>query len=91
MEQAERELIMDAQHDLAAAKAALNDVSRAMRKLAKLNLDAGRIEASNAAMRLEGAAQRLCGALKEAHADASDSLTRLFSEGGEIVIQGPGR
>lgn len=82
-------LVKGAQADLATAKAALRGIAQKMRDMARINREAGRPHAANAAMRLEGAATRLRGDLIEAHAAASDALCDCY-EDGEIVVFGGG-
>lgn len=86
----EMELVKAAQAALGDAKKALNDIEASMRRLSKINRDAGRVTPANAAMRLQGAAASARGAIIQAHADASDALAAAYDDGGVIVIQGGG-
>jgi len=85
----EAALVAKGQEAFKDAKAALRALSNAMREMAKINRDAGRAKASNAAMQLEGKAIALRGELIVAHAVASDALCECFDDGG-IVVQGGG-
>ena len=90
MEKTERDLVDDTQSLLADAKRDLSSIARNMKELARVNRDAGRAEAANAAMRFEGEAKRALGQLIIAHADASDSMVREWPEDGMIVAFGGG-
>ncbi|MGB3313166.1 MAG: hypothetical protein WBB85_02045 [Albidovulum sp.] len=87
---AEKALVKETQEALGAAKDALREIAGNMRRLAKINRDAGRAMPANAAMRLEGRATEIRGALIAAHADASDSLAEAYDDGGIMVFGGGG-
>lgn len=90
MEKNERGLIEQTQTLLADTKRDLSRIARNMKDLAKINRDAGRAEAANAAMRFEGEAVRALGQITIAHADASDAMVREWPEDGMIVAFGGG-
>lgn len=90
MEKNERKLIDQTQTLLAAAKMDLVRIGQNMKELAAINRNAGRAEAANAAMRLEGEAERALGHIIIAHADASDAMVREWPEDGSIVMLGGG-
>ncbi|MGB3316070.1 MAG: hypothetical protein WBB85_16840 [Albidovulum sp.] len=85
----ETPLVEGTQDALGGGKAALRVIAKNMRKLAKINLDAGRIPASAAAHDLEGAAHECLGRLIRAHAAAMVALEREYDDGG-IVTRGGG-
>jgi hypothetical protein len=82
-------LVKETQDELATAKVALANIESNMRKMAQINLKAGRFGQSNAAMRLQGAAAKARGLIIQAHADASDALHQGWDDGG-VVIEGGG-
>ena len=86
----EAALVADTQSKLADAKEALRGVAANMRKLAKINRDAGRAKAANDAMIFEGAAIELRGALIKAHGVASNALCDCYDDGGIVVFGGGG-
>lgn len=86
----EMTLVKEAQDALGVAKKAANDIEAAMRRLSKINREAGRIVAANAAMRLQGAAASARGALIQAHADASDALAAAYDDGADFGALGGG-
>lgn len=100
----EMELVKAAQAALGDAKKAAQDAIDAldivfakMRRLSKINRDAGRVTPANAAMRMQGAAAEARGRIDtangiliQAHGHASDALAAAYDDGGVIVIQGGG-
>jgi hypothetical protein len=82
-------LVAAMQESLANAKAAMRDLEKNARRMATINREAGRMGASNAAMKMQGEAMQIRGHLIVAHAEASDALCQCFDDGG-IVIQGGG-
>lgn len=86
----ERGLVTETQKSLGTAKKELRDAIQAMRKMAKINRDAGRINESNAAMRFEGALTEALGKIIVAHSDAGDALDAAFDDGGAIIAFGGG-
>jgi len=86
----EAALVKGTQEHLATVKSSLRDIAVNMRKMAKINRDAGRARASNAAMKLEGVAIAARGAIIMGHADASDALCDCFDDGGIVVFGGGG-
>jgi hypothetical protein len=86
----EMEMVKAAQDALGTAKKALNDVEASMRRLSKINREAGRLVPANAAMRLQGAAASARGAIIQAHADASDALAAAYDDGGVVILGGGG-
>ena len=88
----EKQLIDAAQKAVATAKKALANVESAMEKVAKLNREAGRLQASNAAMRFQGACGKARNGVIMAHADASDALLLHYPDfAEEVITRGPGR
>lgn len=87
----EERIVKAAQLDIADMKRMAIRVEGLMRDLAKINWDAGRMTAGNAAMRFGGAVTALRGALIVAHADASDALVTGYDDGAKMVAMGPGR
>ncbi|MGL4309809.1 MAG: hypothetical protein ACRCSU_04925 [Paracoccaceae bacterium] len=86
----ERALVEATQASLAAAKEALRDVAKNMRKLGRINREAGRPKPANDAMALEGGATECLGMLITAHAAASKALCDCYDDGGPVVFGGGG-
>lgn len=83
--------VLNAQKALEEAKTAMRAARQAMRKIGKINRDAGRAEAANACLRFGGVLRECAGLLDQGHADASDALLRNWPEqGGPIVLGGGG-
>lgn len=89
LDKQEVEWVKEIQDSLATAKEALRDGARASRKLGLYNINAGRIEAGNCALRLQGGMVKSLGAVIQNHADAADGLAKDWDDG-QIVIMGGG-
>lgn len=90
VDNSERDEIEKVQEQLAKAKDALQAAKRGMRKIGKINRDAGRAKAGNACLRFHGALREIQGKLDQAHADASDALLENWPEEGGVVVLGGG-
>lgn len=91
VENDERGEIKQVQEELAKAKDALRNALRGMRRIGKINRDAGRAKASSACMRFQGVLRESLGRVEQGHADASDALMENWpEEAGPIVLGGGG-
>lgn len=87
----EKETIEAAQDALVAAKAAMRKFQVHMGDLMRINTDAGRLPAANAAMRVRDTAMQIRGSIGVMHADATDAMATHFPEfSSEIQTRGPG-
>jgi len=86
----EADLVKETQAALAEVKDRLRVIAKGMRRMGKINRDAGRSKAGNAAMLLEGAAIEALGKITQAHAVASDALCECFDDGSVVVFGGGG-
>ena len=86
----EARLVAETQADLAAIKANLRECVTRMRRMGRINREAGRAKAANACMRFEGALSIALGSIMTAHADASDALNDSYDDGGVVIMGGGG-
>lgn len=84
-------LIAQMQADTAKAEVLLARIADCAAKVATINHKAGRLVQSADAMIWQGAVGRCLYDIKAAHGVASKALISGYDNGGEIVIQGPGR
>lgn len=88
----ERELIEMLQKDFAELKVLTRDMAKTASALAKLQREAGRHKAGNAAMNLEGQMDQLRGMVKQTHARGSDAMLEHFPDFAvEVIARGPPR
>ena len=84
----ESELIRDVQRDVGEVERLLRRCSSKMRKVARINRDAERLDAADASMRLQGALDMALGRVLVGHADASVALRKNWPDfGAEITTR----
>ena len=87
----ERDIIGEAQKELAAAKRAVRGFRGLMGDLMTINREEGRLEAENAAMGVRGDASCILGDLDRMHCEATKAMREHFPEfADEIQTRGPG-
>lgn len=87
----ERELIEQAQCELADAKKGMRAFRASMRELMKLNTKEGRLSAANKVMIVKGDASAILGAMDRMHGEATIFMNEEFPEfASDIQTFGPG-